>query len=134
MPIHGGKREGSGRPKGSPSKRITVPYELVESVEKMILEYKTENQNPLNLEITPEKQAQLNLEILTGIQGSIDLESEAINKFNKPISKKWIKWYQRKNDPLGNYSRQEIKDKYGTLQNFVNAGGRITKNKVFLPD
>jgi len=134
MSIHGGKRKGSGRPKGNPSKRMTIPYELVESVEKMILEYKALNQDSSSLEITPEKQAQLNLEILTGIQESITLETESINQLNKLIPKKWLKWYQRKNDPLGNYSRQEIKDKYGTLQDFVNAGGTITKNKVFLPD
>ena len=44
----GGKREGAGRKKSEPTKRITVPKTLVPEVEELIFNYKNGNEKPLS--------------------------------------------------------------------------------------
>lgn len=52
---HGGRRKGAGRKKANPSKRITVPYELIETVEQLILDFKSKNQEESPLLENPPK-------------------------------------------------------------------------------
>lgn len=119
--MHGGKRLGAGRPKGEETKTIRVPLGCLNSVAKIISEYKSSPLDSLKI-VTENKPNSDNLELFVDSQVK-----------NKLISKKNIKWFNRQNDPDRDSARNRIKADFGTLQNFINRGGRISKNTAFFP-
>ena len=117
--MHGGKRAGAGRPRAEETKTIRVPLGCLNNVTRIISEYKD---TPLpSLKNVSENKVE---------PDNFDLFS---SKENKPISKKTIKWFNRKNDPERDFARDRIRNEFKTLQNFINSGGKISKNTARFP-
>ena len=119
--MRGGKRKGAGRPKLEATKVVRVPVGCLKSVTEIktkTMESVTEIKKEAMKVVTETKKEAM--KSVTGIK-------------NKPIPKKFRKWMSRKNDPSRDSIRNRILDEYGSLQNAVNAGVKLTKNNIHFP-